>query len=174
MDKLFIAEIKTESPYGYKSDKGWEELFDIAEEIGDVVAVHTNYLWGGSFDLLRYVCKHSSKPVLAKGIHVHEFDYRRCFTLGADLVLSVGLPVFAPEIIFEPLEIGQLRDIPKGQKVMWNSRDLLTGGPKDITFHEVRRRFGGYLIQASYLEYPHQIDEDANGYIVGQHLENFQ
>ena len=37
-----IAEVKTISPYGFKSDKSWEELFKIADEIGDIISVHTD------------------------------------------------------------------------------------------------------------------------------------
>ena len=32
-----IAEVKTQSPFGWKSDKNWDELFMIANKIGNII-----------------------------------------------------------------------------------------------------------------------------------------
>jgi indole-3-glycerol phosphate synthase len=48
-----IAEVKTQSPFGFKSQKTWKELFKIASEAGDIISIHTDSRWGGSFDLLK-------------------------------------------------------------------------------------------------------------------------
>lgn len=48
-----VAEVKTESPFGFRSDKSWQELFDLAEALGDIISIHTDPRWGGSFELLK-------------------------------------------------------------------------------------------------------------------------
>ena len=48
-----IAEVKTQSPFGFRSQKSWDELFVIADSVGDMLSVHTDPRWGGSFDLIR-------------------------------------------------------------------------------------------------------------------------
>lgn len=47
-----ITEVKTESPFGFKSDKTWDELLAVAEKVGDMISVHTDPCWGSSFALL--------------------------------------------------------------------------------------------------------------------------
>jgi len=43
-----IAEVKNRSPFkGVTFEKSWDELFEIAADIGDIISVHTNPRWGG-------------------------------------------------------------------------------------------------------------------------------
>ena len=37
-----IAEVKTGSPFGFKSGRTWGELFKTAERAGDVISIHTD------------------------------------------------------------------------------------------------------------------------------------
>jgi indole-3-glycerol phosphate synthase len=39
---LIIAEVKTASPFGFKSDRRWDELLALADEISDMVSIHTD------------------------------------------------------------------------------------------------------------------------------------
>jgi len=72
MNPLLIAEVKTESPFGFVSEKTWRQLFDIANKHGDIISIHTDKRWGGSFDLISKAKELTKKPVLAKGIHATE------------------------------------------------------------------------------------------------------
>ena len=67
-----IAEVKTQSPFGYKSDKSWDELFEVANKVGDIISIHTDRRWGGSFELLQKARSLTNKPILAKGIHKND------------------------------------------------------------------------------------------------------
>jgi len=42
MKKLpqIIAKVKTKSLFGFVSNKSWEELFTIANNIGDIISIH--------------------------------------------------------------------------------------------------------------------------------------
>ena len=61
-----IAEVKTASPFGWSSNRSWEELFDLANQYGDIISIHTDSRWGGSFDLLKQARQQTTKPILAK------------------------------------------------------------------------------------------------------------
>lgn len=50
---LVIAEVKTQSPFGWKSSRSWDDLFEIACRVGDCISIHTDPRWGGSMDLVR-------------------------------------------------------------------------------------------------------------------------
>lgn len=67
MKPLFIAEVKTQSPFGFFGNKSWDELFEAANKVGDIISIHTNPLWGGSFDHLMLARRMTNKPILAKG-----------------------------------------------------------------------------------------------------------
>lgn len=87
---IVIAEVKTCSPSGYKSDKSWRELFELANGVGDIISVHTDQRWDGSFELIAKAKKLTSKPVLAKGIHDSDVQVQAALRHGADYVLVVG------------------------------------------------------------------------------------
>ena len=61
-----IAEVKTGSPFGYKSEESWDELFEVAESVGDILSIHTDPRWLGSFELISKARKLTDKPILAK------------------------------------------------------------------------------------------------------------
>jgi indole-3-glycerol phosphate synthase len=170
-----IAEVKTKSPFGYKSEESWDELFVLAEEIGIMISVHTDARWGGSFELLEKARKMTRKPILAKGIHESDDEVRRALELGADRVLVVGrIPEFAVDrCMIEPLTLNELRIMPQQIQAVWNSRDLSDGGLKKETFAEARTLFAGWLCQASNIRTTEDIQKGADAVLVGTHLRSF-
>lgn len=168
-----IAEAKPKSPYGWQSKKTWQELFDIANEVGDIISVHTNPLWDGSLDLIREARSQTDKPLLAKGIHPRDEDIEQARAAGADLVLVVGRFVAAhvDVCLFEPYTLDQLRELPPEAQAVWNSRDLRRNGAlKREPFRAAREVFPGTLYQASNIKSLTDIDPTASGVIIGQHL----
>lgn len=170
-----IAEVKTESPFGYKSDRTWEELFEIASDIGDIISIHTDPRWGGSFELLSKARDLTQKPILAKGIHKTEDEIKRALDAGADWVLVVGrIPkVHTEKCLIEPLNLAELQTIPPNLRAVWNARDLSNGKEKSKTFVEARKVFKGWLCQASHILTTEDIQGGANAILVGTHLAEF-
>lgn len=170
-----VAEVKTKSPFGYESKLDWDELFDIAKNIGDVISIHTDERWGGSFDLIRKAKSLTSKPILAKGIHAEDSEIEKAIKSGADYVLVVGrVPSLHKERCWvEPLDLEQLSQIPTGTKVVWNTRDLESGSAKKESFEEARRVWGGWLCQASFVKSRDNIKKGADAVLVGEHLKEF-
>jgi indole-3-glycerol phosphate synthase len=170
-----IAEVKTYSPFGWQSDNTWDELFKIASEIGDMISIHTDPRWHGSFDLIKKAKSLTNKPILAKGIHKKDSDIIEAIKSGADYVLVVGrVPKTNIEkCLIEPISVKQLKSLPTNLKVVWNSRDLKTGGIKTETFQEARQIFSGWLCQASNIQLPSDIDKNADAILVGTNLPEF-
>jgi indole-3-glycerol phosphate synthase len=170
-----IAEVKTVSPFGFVSEKSWDELFAIAEKVGDIISIHTDARWGGSFDLIRKAKTLISKPILAKGIHATDAELQQAIDAGADYVLVVGrIPnIYQEKCLIEPLSLAELRMIPEHFKVVWNSRDLSNGELKKESFEEARKIHKGWLCQASNIETVTDIKDGADAVIVGAHLPDF-
>jgi indole-3-glycerol phosphate synthase len=167
-----IAEVKTESPFGYVSNKSWDELFALAEKVGDMLSIHTDARWRGSFELITKAKSLTHKPILAKGIHETDELVSKAVESGADFVLVVGrIPkVHLNKCLIEPNTLEELRTIPKNLKVVWNSRDLSTGGLKKETFAQARKIFPGWLCQASNIHTIADIDPKADAVLVGTSL----
>ncbi|MEY2665616.1 MAG: hypothetical protein RLZZ480_721 [Candidatus Parcubacteria bacterium] len=172
---LLIAEVKTTSPFGFRSEKTWEELFLVANAHGDMLSIHTDPRWGGSFELLAKARAMTDKPILAKGMHATDAEVERALALGADKVLVVGrVPdVHLERCFIEPYTLEELRSLPPGTSAVWNSRDLTTGALKTDDFAAARATFPGYLIQASNIKTKSDIDPTADAILVGQNLEEF-
>lgn len=170
-----IAEVKTHSPFGWSSHRSWDELFHIAERIGDMISVHTDPRWHGSFDLITKARSLTSKPILAKGIHETDDMIEQAIQSGADFVLVVGrIPqVHADKCLIEPYSLQELKHIPSSMRVVWNSRDLKTGGVKQETFEHARALFPGWLCQASNIKTIGDVQKGADAVLVGTHLEEF-
>ena len=171
-----IAEVKTHSPFGFVSSKSWDELFVVANEIGDMLSIHTDARWNGSFDLIKKAKSLTSKPILAKGIHEHDDQIVEAINAGADFVLVVGrIPnVYREKCIIEPLTLEELKTIPQEFRVLWNSRDLKTGGLKTETFKQARARFPGWLIQGSNIKTTNDVQDGADAILIGTYLEEFR
>lgn len=170
-----IAEVKTLSPFGFKADKKWDELFALAEKIGDIISIHTDPRWGGSFELVKRARGMTTKPILAKGIHADDAHIRKALDAGADMVLVVGrVPsVFLDKCLIEPNTLEELAELPKGTRAVWNARDLATGRSKKETFREAREVWDGWLCQASFIESVDDIEEGADAVLVGSRLQEF-
>ena len=56
----FIAEVKTQASSGWRSERSWDELFDIANEHGDWISIHTDARWGGSMKLVSEAWRRTS------------------------------------------------------------------------------------------------------------------
>jgi indole-3-glycerol phosphate synthase len=170
-----IAEVKTESPFGFKSEKTWDELFLIANKFGDMISIHTDKRWGGSYELIKKAKTMTSKPILAKGIHKNDSDIEKAIEAGADYVLVVGrIPkVYLNKVLIEPNTLKDLEKIPLGLKVVWNARDLETGEQKKETYDEARKIYKGWLCQASFIKTIADVKEGADAVLVGEHLEEF-
>jgi hypothetical protein len=189
--QLFIAEVKTRSPFGFKSKHDWQYLLDLAIANGDMVAVHTNERWGGSFSQVAAAANQichlpiEKRPLLlAKGIHETDAELHRALAAGANLVLVVGRKPpreLEPVCVFEPTgNCRDLDDLPRGLKVMWNERDLKTGkrfaegiNPSFRDFPLARSSYDGWLCQASFIESPEDVHPAADAFIVGSHLPEF-
>ena len=170
-----IAEVKIQSPFGFKSSEKWDDLFKLAEEIGDIISIHTDSRWGGSFDLIAKARKMTSKPILAKGIHSNDSDIIKAIENGADLVLVVGrIPeIYQEKCLIEPLNLEELSKIPSDFKVVWNSRDLSSGKLKKETFEQARELWDGWLCQASNVKSFADIKKGADAVLVGANLREF-
>jgi len=170
-----IAEVKTKSPFNFEAGDSWDELFEIANKIGDIISIHTDSRWDGGFDLISKARKLTKKPILAKGIHESDDDIKRAIECGADYVLVVGrIPESHRHMcMIEPVSLEQLAEIPFGLNVVWNSRDLDTGNQKTETFEQARNLWAGWLCQASHIRTVKDIKEGADAVLVGEHLKEF-
>ncbi len=171
-----IAEVKTHSPFGWKSEKSWDELFEIANSVGDIISIHTDPRWNGSFDLIKKARALTQKPILAKGIHETDDHIIKAIEAGADYVLVVGrIPkIYLEKCFIEPFTLAELKKIPDGTKVVWNSRDLSNGGLKKESFKEARKIWKGWLCQASNIKTLKDVKGGADAILIGTHLATFE
>ncbi len=188
-----IAEIKTKSPFGYVSKLSWMEQFALAAKIGNIISVHTDERWGGSFgNLCRVKAELEERglktPILAKGFHSDGWDVEAAFTCGANYVLVIRddivewvkklNPIYYPRVWIEPKNFQQLEALASDNAnyhIVWNSRDLTTGLPKKETFEDARRIYKGWLCQASNIRGEMDIYYDCNpdAVLIGEHLQSF-
>ncbi len=183
----FIAEIKMQSPFGFKSKHRWDELCDLAIKHGDIISVHTNPKWGGSFNDIRRVKNITNKPILAKGLHLHDWEVNMAFDCGAEFVLCVGrVPQYSKyihRIFYEPLDMDELKNsiymynhLQSIHSLVWNQRDLFTGSVKTETIEDIMNLdypYLGKICQASLISTKKDVHPDVDSFIVGEHLEKF-
>lgn len=173
---IFIAEVKTKSPYAFKSNKSWDELFKIANLIGDWISIHVEPEWEGSRELIVKAKKLTSKPIVAKGIHRTDEEVKASINAGANYVLVVGrMPKLDcyNKLIIEPNTISELENISLEHLALWNARDLKSGKLKEETFDQARKAWNGWLCQASAIKNKSDIDNRAHAVLVGEHLPAF-
>lgn len=173
---LLIAEVKTTSPFGWRSGGTWDELFALAARVGDVISVHTDPRWEGSVELVAKARALTPKPILAKGIHADDIQIRAALAAGADFALVVGrLPAadLLPRCLVEPNTVAELAQLPPETAAVWNSRDLRNGGLKPETFGSARAAWGGWLCQASNVGGPGDVEPSASAVLVGTALPTF-
>lgn len=177
---IFIAEVKTKSPFGYCSKLYWKELFDIADKHGDWISIHTDSRWGGSFKLLKFVRTLIKKPILAKGIHSTDEEIQQALDCGADYVLVVDrLPAekYIENCLLEVSSLTLFREFLRkypNAKYVYNKRDLTTGKMKDFDYFDAYNcEMPKWLCQASGIKSLEDINNLADAFIVGEHLEQF-
>lgn len=174
---LVIAEVKTESPFGFKSPHGWRTLLQDAVDVGDVVSIHVDPEWGGSLDLLHEARGKTDLPILAKGFHRTDDEIYESLGAGAQLVLVVGrIPWWKllPFCLVEPLTIADAKSLPKDTRIVWNQRNVFTGEPKAETFEEARAALDHlWMCQASFVKTIDDVSVHASAVLVGQHLPEF-
>jgi indole-3-glycerol phosphate synthase len=172
---ILIAEVKTHSPFGWKSERSWDELFEIANKYGDWISIHTDPCWNGSFELVAKAKRLTDKPILAKGIHARDDEIQKAFDAGADYALAVGrIPkVNSDKCLIEVLSVADFAELPVGTKAVWNSRDLDTGNQKPESFTDARAAWDGWLCQASNIRTPDDIGPGADAILVGTCLPEF-
>ncbi len=151
-------------------------MFEIATQIGHIISIHTDTRWGGRFEDITRAKLGTDKSIMAKGIHASDEEVEEAFKSGADFVLVVGrVPDANPDkCIIEPNSLQELADLPpEFGNVVWNSRDLSTGGLKRETFAEAREvlPYPKWLCQASNIKTLADIEPTANAILVGTHLE---
>ncbi len=180
MKPIFIAEIKTQSPFGYKSQFTFNELMETAITHGDWISVHDNALWGGDYETISFVRKYTRKPILAKGLHRTEDDINRALDHGADYVLLVdSLPMTRKLMSKCIVEHRHFEVVTEESKVfpevkfMCNSRDLRTGLPKKRDELQDYLDLGVWVCQASGIRNPLDVREGVSAFIVGEHLIHF-
>jgi indole-3-glycerol phosphate synthase len=205
LDKLFIAEVKTVSPFGFKSNFDEDKLLDLAIEHGNMISIHVDALWQGNTGSIAYASTHqryynSSKPILAKGLHLTDSDIDNSLEFKADYVLVVGrIPAkkYLKQCYMEPLNTEQLmtgaymQAVNQSAGLVLNNRDLLTGDLRGQFFpnrqdwvtywtHESHTALTDFkknlkvpIIQASGISKIIEVHPEVDGFIVGEHLPAF-
>jgi indole-3-glycerol phosphate synthase len=170
--QYFIAEVKTQSPFGFRAKLSWEALLEMAIEHGDAISIHTDARWGGSFNLVARARKATKKFILAKGIHETDDHVKKALAAGANAVLVVGREAehCGPQCWYEPRFIIDLERCSPGTKVVWNTRDLRCGSPKVETWERARSMWRGWMCQASNIRKLTDVRPDADAFLVGEHL----
>lgn len=182
---IFIAEIKTQSPFGMKSNKSFVELMEYAIEYGDWISVHDNALWGGDYEAISFVRRCTDKPILAKGLHATDDDIQRALDHGANYVLVVDRkPRYYERIkdcLFEYHSFGVAQEARKyyaspyneQMKFVVNDRNLRTGEKRFVSELEDYIQTGNWVCQASNIKLPCDVDPRVKAFIVGTHLVDF-
>ena len=184
MTPTFIAEIKTQSPFGFKAKHPFVSLMEVAIQHGDWISVHTNALWGGDYDAISFVRRNTDKPILAKGLHETDDDIQRALDHGATYVLVVDRFPDRDRIHYSNLLLErhdphllkhQMDNAPylSYAKFVCNSRNLRTGLPKKAWELDTFIEAGVWVCQASGIKSIEQVDKRVDAFIVGEHLVEF-
>jgi len=176
---LVVAEIKQRSPFdGWVNPLRWREQLEICESVANVISVHTNPLWGGSWRHLEAVANTTSLPVLAKGFHDTVFDVQRALDCGADCVLTVGWdggPLLR-HCWFEVESRDQLINADETNWIVLNSRNPRTGEPQKNPALQPSRaiksvdKLGHHICQASNIRGPGDVVPGMDAILIGEGL----
>lgn len=174
----FIAEVTPITPYGFESDKTWEELFKLANRHADMISIHTDRPWGGSIEDIEVAKSMTDKPIIARCAFGDDATIQRALDAGAHEVIVTGrIPDSSvrSRCWIEPQSISQIEDWDLSflDVVVWNGQDLFTGTSKVGLFKAARTLVEGELVQAGFIHTPRDVHPHANKFIVGQHLEEF-
>lgn len=187
MSPIFIAEVKTKSPYNFQSKYSFEFLLELAIQNGDYISIHTNPLFNGNFENIHRARKQTSKPILAKGFHDNDDDIKKAIDFGADYVLVVDrftklLDSDLRNKLFLEFSndsfISRLTEKDKKElKFVYNGRNLKTGiAKKYIGDYDKYRENVNWLCGASLLRDRFDVQlfyPKCDAFIVGENLLNF-
>lgn len=180
---LVVAEVKDRTPFNatYSAPDRYVQL-RICEDVGDIISIHTNPLWGGSWEWLTEVCMLTTKPVLAKGFHDTVVDVQRALDCGATHVLTVGWDggPHWERCWMECENLAQLRlQRRAGHRCVWNARDPRTGATRDTPWTggwdsvmacNGDRRRDPWICQASHIRGPQHVVPGVSAILIGTGL----
>lgn len=179
-----VGEVKTRSPFGYVNLNRMDRE-DMVRALNDcpaidIISIHTNEAWQGSFEWLREACVIVRKPVLAKGFHDTIHDVKLAFDCGAAHVLTVGWWSGDDRCWVEVEDLDDLGPCGFGaSKVVWNARNPRTGNPRWVisvgetprqTTDWARQRRAGWLCQASGIKTVADVHPKVNAVLIGEAL----
>lgn len=179
---IFIAEIKTKSPFGFQSPHSFNKLMDCALEYGDWISVHDCAMWGGDYQTISYVRSFTNKPILAKGFHSTDSDIEQALEHGANYVLVVGRRPnhykYIDTCLFEFSSVGFAKAARQcfyqtqadRMKFVCNSRNLRTGQTRNINELDDYLETKNWVCQASNIHKPSDVNPKVNAFIVGTNL----
>jgi hypothetical protein len=174
-----ILEVKLKSPFGFKSERSFDELFLLANKYSDWwISIHTDPRWGGSWDMIKEARKRTDKCILAKGIHSSDRDVDTALLCGANAVLVVDrIPCKSvlPHTWLEPANFSPEELEDRGVPIVLNQRNLNNGSRRNIPkICDVNPDFDRKVIAASFITYewwtqPH----GADGCLIGENMESY-
>lgn len=171
---LLVGEVKTCSPYGFRGKLSHRDALDYVASFADIVSIHTNPLWGGSFEWLQEARGLTTKPILAKGFHDTMADVVLAFRAGAEWTLTVG---WHPGMDYslggacwhEVANLAEL-DESNAEWCVWNARNPRTGKPTYASIRQARKRREGKLCQASRIRCRADIHPGIDAVLIGEGL----
>lgn len=185
---IFIGEIKTQSPFGYKSPHSFIKLAELAIEKADWISVHTNALWGGDYNAISFVRNLTDKPILAKGFHHTDDDIQMALDHGADYVLTLNQDrIFnrhKDRLLFE-LSLIQTRNIRSFYKermgnnyfdklkFVFNGRNIKNGQKRGMSKYDDYRELCPWVCGASLIKKPEDVKmyyPNCDAFIAGENL----
>lgn len=176
VDITVVGEVKTESPFGYESERDRYEQFEFVQDHADMVSIHTNEDWGGSFGWLEEACEESDLPVLAKGLHQSNDKVRQAVQAGADSVLTVSFfpTICQDRVWYEPRSLWGMKEAPSSNtNIVWNERDPLNGLTKKEKITKARGEWDGWLCQASNIQTVDDVNPYVEAVLVGRYFPTF-
>ncbi len=165
---LIVAEIKQRSPYGWSNPLKWERQLDICEEVGDIISVHTDPMWGGSLEHLAAVRKLTRKPILAKGFHP-TIAHVRAALEHSDYCLTVGWWPGNPRCWHEVTSLREMH-YTEASHVVWNSRDPRTGETRPESESAVQLQRPEWLCWASNVRAADSLKREYSAVLIGEGL----
>lgn len=200
---ILIAEVKPESKLsGWRSPYSVDLLMETACRYGHWISIHTNPLWGGSFEWLSlaraYVNEfyRNAPPeirplILAKGLH-ETLEEQQEALRSADYVLVVskdppqGSANILNRVLYEPHSLDGLRKAPPDMKCVWNARDIVAAldahrlghktdhnAAKRASFDDAHKIHDRWLCQASNINRREHVHKKASAVLVGSRLREF-
>lgn len=166
--RIVVAEVKAKSPFGFVNPMPVEKQLRLCETVGDIVSIHTNEWWGGSWAWLALARRMTKKPILAKGFHATSADVQHALDCGADYVLTVGWWNGDERCWHECESLAELA-ASAAPKAVWNSRNPRTGETRSEKITDARNVRIGWLCQASGIRTPADIG-DVEAVLIGQGL----